>query len=623
MAQDEQSPVPKAQPGASTPSTSERPYIPTLVVTSPANYGNLDAENESNLEILSGVDAPRATRAPQLQDSPDQDRARNPRKRAYSPGVGTMSGKSCSLFFQAIHVVRCMEWRLNNLADSKAATQTASRDNRPAEDACPLFQLPPELIDAVLEYLEPFELATVSGTCHFLRRHAISDVLWQRIVQSNVPGTKVTTTGPLRSYREVYAMHHQLWFLPKHKIWFCDLERTGRLIIVRYNPDAASIEAHQLVVACKRKMYQEWSADSRVIIHNFEATVGLHHARPILYFASGHGHHGRSFRRAANANHFFDEIPIPLDDRREGIFNSLSLSRPMQQADVEQSLSEEFPYDHIWPPPTIPAQEYIQGYSIDLPSESRPKRRDEASDQTFRIRRWIEMLGAIGVHMGEDISSYSTLDPKLYTPTKTRPYRGIWAGDYSGHGFEFLLVHQPDEAPATDAELELVRGDTESDEDWDKRRLEARVFRGRLEGIKLTGDPNVPRGEYTFVSDDLGPNGFVGRVHDAQLMGDDTRGTRVVRSKGHVALTGFVEGLFAHSFSRVLLTNVSSHRQVHREPAYAHQPRSTGAVLGRIRTHQLLSESRYRPILIVLMDLTAFAGRAPPRRVAQAAWLTH
>lgn len=147
--------------------------------------------------------------------------------------------------------------------------------------------------------------------------------------------------------------------------------------------------------------------------------------------------------------------------------------------------------------------------------------------------------------MGEDISSYSTLDPKLYTPTETKPWRGIWAGDFSGHGFEFLLIHQPDEPPATDSELDLVRLDDETDEAWEKRRLEARVFRGRLEAIKLTGDPNVPRGEYTFVADDLGPGGYVGLVHDAPLMGDDPKGTRVVRSKGHVALTGFVEGNFS------------------------------------------------------------------------------
>jgi len=48
-------------------------------------------------------------------------------------------------------------------------------------------------------------------------------------------------------------------------------------------------------------------------------------------------------------------------------------------------------------------------------------------------------LGLTGVHIGEEIITYSTLDPVLYTPTPTKPWRGIWVGDYSGHGCEFLV----------------------------------------------------------------------------------------------------------------------------------------------------------------------------------------
>lgn len=67
-------------------------------------------------------------------------------------------------------------------------------------------------------------------------------------------------------------------------------------------------------------------------------------------------------------------------------------------------------------------------------------------------------------------------------------------------------------------------------------------LQGSLEAIKLTGDPNVPRGEISFVSHDIGPGGFV-RVANEVLF----PGARVVRSQGHVAGLGFRDGESWHS----------------------------------------------------------------------------
>jgi hypothetical protein len=67
----------------------------------------------------------------------------------------------------------------------------------------------------------------------------------------------------------------------------------------------------------------------------------------------------------------------------------------------------------------------------------------------------------------------------------------------------------------------------------------APIYRGRLEAIKLTGDSNVPRGEPSFVVDDLGDGGFVGLGEEAPFTG-----ARRVRSKGHIARAGFTSGMF-------------------------------------------------------------------------------
>ena len=424
-----------------------------------------------------------------------------------------------------------------------------------------LLALPPELVDAILSNLSAQDLAFVSATCRALRKHAISDFHWHRLVQRNVPGQAVTRPGPCSSYRELYVAHDRVWFLPKYKIWFCDRDLMGMLIITRFDQRRGCIEGYQLLAVSSRSTFQHWSADSQVIIHGFEPQVKLHLDKPVVQFRVRDRQEDGGFSSRPGANRFADEMPMTLEERMGAMFSNFLLTRPLDPETAEEKLEADYPYDNIWPPPTIPARHHVSGARsgqgvVNLSPDDRPRSKWQVSDQTFRIRQWMEMagtpvpprllgqavrgppdLGLTGVHIGEEIITYSTLDPVLYTPTPTKPWRGIWVGDYSGHGCEFLLINQPDDPPATDAELGLVRDEDEADEAWEKRRAEARMYRGRLEAIKLTGDPNVPRGEYTFVADDLGPKGFVGVAADEPFVG-----ARVVHSQGHIAGTGFVRG---------------------------------------------------------------------------------
>jgi hypothetical protein len=144
--------------------------------------------------------------------------------------------------------------------------------------------------------------------------------------------------------------------------------------------------------------------------------------------------------------------------------------------------------------------------------------------------------------VGEEIATYATLGPALYTPTPTKPFRGIWVGDYGGHGCEFLWINQPDDDDdlldtTTSLDDNIPRPENESDEDYAARKRDAAIYRGSLKAVKLTGDPNVPRGEVTFVADDLGDGGFVRVAREEPF-----EGVRVVRSRGHVAHNGFVNG---------------------------------------------------------------------------------
>lgn len=428
----------------------------------------------------------------------------------------------------------------------------------------PLFNIPAELLHAVLSYLSPFDLLNVTATCRTLREYAVSELHWHRCIQRNLPGVWLSTPGPCQTYRQLFAALDRLWFLPRYKIWFSDRDLMGKLVIARYDQRRGSIEAYQLLAVSRRDTYNHWPADKEVIIHGFEPKVNLHLDKPVLQFKvqSEQGRAEHTFRSRPGANRFADEMPMTLDDRLAGMFSNFMLTRPLDPEEADRSLSRDYPYDHIWPPPAIPARHHVSGVEsgqavVQTPTHDRPRHRSEVSDQTFRIRQWMELTGPppppvawaaplpngegaaapIGVHIGEEIVTYSTLDPTLYTPTATKPWRGIWVGDYSGHGCEFLLVNQPDDPPATDLELGLKRGAEESEDDWQTRRLDARKYRGRLEAIKLTGDPNIPRGEYTFVADDLGPEGYVGDAQDELFAG-----ARMVRSKGHVAAAGFQRG---------------------------------------------------------------------------------
>ncbi|KAK5662159.1 hypothetical protein OQA88_8064 [Cercophora sp. LCS_1] len=455
----------------------------------------------------------------------------------------------------------------------------------------PIFSLPTELIHQIFLYLSAFELIAVSKTCRAFHTLANSDHLWHALVQANVPGARVISPSPLPTFRALYAAHDPHWFLTKHQIWFSDVDLTGRLIIVEYDQRRGCMEGYQLVAVSHAEASQPWEVDPRVTIHDFQPKVALHLDRPVLRLAANTpeilaqeeaAHEAIKVidLRERDADNFTQRAePNPeSEDAKPKSFNpetrmrvgydnsmhsSFMLVRPATQ-DNHALNPDEYPYAGVWPPPGFPTEHRVQGhdpYRIITAADGfhLPESRSEISEYGFRIKKWLEMRVSLGfMHeqniftevlfharypapiAGMEISTFSTLDPKLYTPTADKPFRGIWVGDYSAHGCEFLLIHQPDDTPDTRFDEEnFARLGNESNETFNRRKNDARIYRGELKAIKLTGDPNVPRGEYTFLVENLGQHSI---CQDEPFVG-----AKVVRSKGHIANHGFEDDEFINS----------------------------------------------------------------------------
>ncbi|GAB1735090.1 hypothetical protein NU219Hw_g158t1 [Hortaea werneckii] len=574
-----------------------------------------------------------------------------------------------------------------------------------------LLALPAELLLHVFSYLPPLDLGSAAQTCHGLLCHAYDDALWQPLVNSNLH-QPLSSPAPCHTFRDLYLSHHPHWFLPRYRVWFADSQPSGKLLIARYNSAKGSIEAHAVVAQRGHHTLDFWEKDREVIIHSFNPHVSLSLHQPVLKLdvdsprTSDQPQNNPSDRGYAPPSRYNKEVLMDTF-ADAGLYSSFMLCRNLPKAAMtEQTL--------LWPPLRLPARSRTRNDSESgfLSSGHRPSRLSEVSQHNFRLRKWVEYTGrrstptllpfnspnglsaalglnngpspaspgsppaffaaglpstergGLSIRMPEDITTYATLPPESYMPRPGKEWQGIWCGDYSGHGCEFLLITQPDDEDvrplpegmdwlrgwfgeaAENGRQRRESGGSDSEGSWvsarespsreeedrsshplrptqrklrneDPRDVAARQIAelahraeaeataeeraaallfaegllqphevldgftggegsqpassssasqavpssssaveapadeftdyqdapsGRLEAIKLTGDPNIPRCEYTFIAPDIGHKGFV-RVCDEEMF----KGARVVRSAGHIAGRGFISDQYTPS----------------------------------------------------------------------------
>lgn len=416
------------------------------------------------------------------------------------------------------HSLRDHQQLIDEILHDRHRTQNAGKTSI-------IDKLPAEIIHQILSYLSAKDLGRVSQTSRIFAKHGSDDRLWASLINSHLP-SPIHDPGPFKSFRRLYLAHLPYWFIPQNRIWFADVEAHGCLILARYDNRRGVIEAYRVIADRGTPKLHLWEANPDVMIQSFDPRVSLWLDDPVLLLKDE-----EPSNPIAACQMWNPDRRMPMAAEAHYIFSSLMLCT---KAFPEERFFSGFKY---WPPWLVPSSHNIPRTFTSRDSVL-PKCASEASTLGFRIKRWANFRLNVAPTDNEAISNYATIDPELYTPTKEKPYQGIWVGDYSAHGCEFLLIYQFTRPAGVSPTL--------ATEDRNIHEVAAGGDRwNTLRAVKLTGDPNVPRGELSFVALDTGPHGLIRVAEEEPFVG-----ARIVHSFGHVAGIGFRDSKFDHDYSQ-------------------------------------------------------------------------
>lgn len=470
--------------------------------------------------------------------------------------------------------------------------------------------LPAEIIKSILSYLSPEDVTAVSASSKLLRTHALDDFIWQTFLREALPNQELPSPR-LGSYRDLYLAHHPHWFLVRHRVWYNDQVPHGGIIFVKYDHNRGCIEGYSIAAARHPHEHGmvEWEG-RQVLYDTFNPRVHLDLNQARLRLDS------KAFK---TSNQFNPESLMEVGPTSPHHIKFSTVFLHTRSLDLDTAAE---PSVQVWPPRLLPGMERVRNTSSNSfrSTDHVPRSTRQVCDTAFRVRARMEshFLPMAPLHLfgqrknQEVVHTYSTLPREAYTPTAEKPWQGIWCGDYHGHGTEFLAIMQPDSplplpekaAMAFDTWPDINEEDMNTllygqneDDDFEGvadnlgqnyatiasmvgdgsanssqlwawvEKSELAPYRGRLEAVKLTGDPNIPRGEFTFIAQDLGERGLINHTKDpiftdsvtkatekdkpsddkhdepkrptSRLPNRMTEGARVVKSVGHVAGHGF------------------------------------------------------------------------------------
>lgn len=393
------------------------------------------------------------------------------------------------------------------------------------ESAMILEGLPNEVLYEIMRHLSDGRDVACCGRASRQLRRLIreDDSLWKRLCELEIG---IRDCAPYKTFYELYSkLYHHLWM--RGAVWFGDKENFGTLVVSRYSAETGAFEVYEVLLErTSAENIQTLSANTMVVIPTFSPSVS-YGTQPVVNL-------GPTAR-------YEDERSLICINQERYVFTCLVPVSSLPADRIHPSMS-------VWPPHVIPStvrtrsssaanspaaqlaagQTSVAANSTSPPPSSGSSASSISSvascarrcQDAFRLRKWVSFSRApMTVAMGDTVETFSRLSEDLITPTPNCPWRGLWLGDYSSHGGEFLLFHQA--SPE------------------------------RLEAIKLTGDVNVPRGEYSFIAEDL--------HHALPVTYSEWPTSPVIETRCHVAEFQFINPHYIESQLILISKNVIAH----------------------------------------------------------------